>query len=146
MISKIGATATLVGLLAATFGSSYVLHHGLPALRSTLGLSSSAALSLAASSDEPKFKVAYGYYMVPAFDCPGGHCQQPETKRLKVQSLNEGPVEVKDLVVNDRPECAFWGPKGSTMKFGDVSYVIVPCEPIRVRIATDKGEVVYDME
>jgi hypothetical protein len=57
------------------------------------------------SLSSPDFKVEYGYFMIPALDCPGGRCQQPQAKRLKVQSLDEQPVSVKDVIVNDRPEC-----------------------------------------
>ena len=104
-------------------------------------------MSAPAPSSDLKFKVEYGYFMLPALDCPGGRCQEPQAKRLKVQSLNDEPVSIKDLIVNDRAECILVnGPKDSTMKFGDVSYVLTRCEPIRVRILTDRGEKTYEME
>jgi hypothetical protein len=78
---------------------------------------------------------------------PGGRCEEPHAKRLKVQPLNEQPISVKDLIVNDRDECILAnGLKGSTMKFGDVAYAITNCEPIRVRILTEQGEKTYELE
>ena len=51
--------------------------------------------------------------MIPALDCPGGRCQQPKAQRLKVQSLGEEPVAVRDVTVNGRPDCVLVnGPKG----------------------------------
>jgi hypothetical protein len=32
------------------------------------------------------------------------------------------------------------------MKFGDVSYAIVRCEPVRVRIVTEQGEKTYNFD
>ena len=32
------------------------------------------------------------------------------------------------------------------MNFGDVSYVISLCDPLRVRIVTDRGESTYHLE
>jgi hypothetical protein len=99
------------------------------------------------SLSSPDFKVEYGYFMIPALDCPGGRCQQPQAKRLKVQSLDEQPVSVKDVIVNDRPECILAnGKKNSTMKFGDVGYILSLCEPLRVRVVTQKGESTYNFE
>jgi hypothetical protein len=85
--------------------------------------------------------------MIPALDCPGGRCQQPQAQRLKVQSLDEQPIAIKDVTVNDRPDCILVnGPKDTTMKFGDVSYVLSVCDPVRVRIVTDKGDSTYHFE
>jgi hypothetical protein len=96
----------------------------------------------------PNFKVEYGYFLVPSLDCPGGRCEQPHAQRLKVQSLVKGPVAVRDVVVNERPECILnfptTGLKGVTMEFGDVGYVLSKCEPITVRIETEKGETTYN--
>jgi hypothetical protein len=78
----------------------YVMDHGVPDLSSVPGLSSWG----------PKLKVEYGYFLSPAFDCPGGHCQQPNEKRLKVQSVSEQPILIKDLIVNDRADCVFLQP------------------------------------
>ena len=72
--TKLGATLTLVGILVTLFGISY-LRDGIHGLAGSF-----------ASPAGPKFKVEYGYFMIPALDCPGGRCQQPTAQRLK------GPV------------------------------------------------------
>jgi hypothetical protein len=36
------------------------------------------------------------------------------------------------------------GLKGVTMEFGDVGYVLSKCEPITVRIETEKGDTTYN--
>jgi len=96
--------------------------------------------SLPAAPAGQKFKAEYGYFMIPALDCPGGRCQQPQTPRLKIQSLNEEEITVQEVIVNERPECIFvsWL-KNTKLKFGDVGYVLTRCEPVRVRIVTDRG-------
>jgi hypothetical protein len=96
----------------------------------------------------PKFKVEYGYFMVPALDCPGGRCQQPQTQRLKVQSLNKGPVAITSTTINGRRDCdanllGLFGLAGFTMNYGEVRYVLTTCEPLELRIVTDKGESTY---
>src|SRR5580692_8830448 len=75
--TKLGATLTLVGILVSLFGISY-LRDGIHGLAGSF-----------ASSTGPKFKVEYGYFMIPAVYCPGGRCQRPKAQRLKVQSLGE---------------------------------------------------------
>jgi len=116
-----------------------------------------------ADTSGPEFKVEYGYFRVPALDCTGGRCQPPTAKRLKVQSMDREPISINDVVVNDRPECTdpnkmgaaglvlalvapAVGIKGKTMSFGDVGYVLSPCEPVTVRIETDKGESAYHLD
>ncbi len=130
------STATKAGaalaLVVAVYGYGYL---------------TSWSLGSFGANSRPKFKVEYGYFMIPALDCPGGRCQQPQAQRLKVQSLGELPVAIKDVAVNDRPDCILInGPKDTTMNFGDVSYVISRCEPVRVRIVTDRGESTYNFD
>ena len=133
--TKLGATLTLVGI--------FVTVGGFGGLADWIYRSAGSF----ASTTGPKFKVEYGYFMIPALDCPGGRCQQPKAQRLKVQSLGEEPVAVRDVTVNGRPDCVLVnGPKDTTMNYGDVSYVISLCDPLRVRIVTDRGESTYHFE
>jgi hypothetical protein len=133
--TKLGATLTLVGIFVTVGGFGGLADW---IYRSTGSFSSPTG---------PKFKVEYGYFMIPALDCPGGRCQQPKAQRLKVQSLGEEPVAIRNVTVNGRPDCVLVnGPKDTTMNFGDVSYVISLCDPLRVRIVTDKGESTYHFE
>ena len=132
--TKLGATLTLVGIFVTVGGFG--------------GLADWVYRSVGSfsSSTGPKFKVEYGYFMIPALDCPGGQCQQPKGQRLKVQSLGELPIAIKDVIVNDRPECILAAPKDTTMKFGDVRYAFPVCDPVRVRIVTDKGESAFQFD
>lgn len=107
-------------------------------------LGAAASTLFFVGTPSPEFKVEFGYFMIPALDCPGGRCQQPQVKRLKVQSLEERPIAVQGVSVNDRPECILIdGLKDSLMKFGDVSYVLSRCEPVKVTIATARGAAEY---
>jgi hypothetical protein len=73
---------------------------------------------------------------------------------LKIVSLNDQPVTIEQVVVNDRPECtAITGLQGfatimatpfinvsnKTIKTGDAYGIGVSCEPVSVKIVTDKG-------
>jgi len=155
--SRMGATLTLVGILGGMYAGPYVIDR-LPNPLSLL-----ASWSHLADTSGPEFKVEYGYFRVPALDCTGGRCQPPTAKRLKVQSMDREPISINDVVVNDRPECpdpnkmgaaglvlALVAPavgiKGKTMSFGDVGYVLSPCEPVTVRVETDKGESAYHLD
>jgi hypothetical protein len=93
--TKLGATLTLVGMLVTLFGISY-LRDGIHGLARSF-----------ASPTGPKFKVEYGYFMIPALDCPGGRCQQPKAQRLKVQSLGEDPVAVRASPLTDVPTASW---------------------------------------
>lgn len=107
-------------------------------------LGAAASIPFSVGTPRPEFKVEFGYFMIPSLDCPGGRCQQPEAKRLKVQSLEERPIAVQGVSVNDRSECIFVdGLKDKVMKFGDVSYVLSLCEPVKVIIATERGAAEY---
>ena len=61
--------------------------------------------------------------MIPAVDCPGGRCQRPKAQRLKVHSLGEEPVAIRDVTVNGRPDCVLVNDPNDEL-LGDVSYVI----------------------
>jgi hypothetical protein len=103
-------------------------------------------LSLISSGPTPaapaglRFKAEFGYFMIPALDCPGGRCQQPKMPRLKIQSLNEEEITVQEVIVNERAECVYvsWL-KDTKVKLGDVGYVLTPCDPVKVRVVTDRG-------
>jgi hypothetical protein len=85
--------------------------------------------------------------------------------RLKIQSLNEQPIQVQNVIVNDNADCsanplaklsAALKAEGrhpglleripptssvtATMKYGDVATVpLFGCEPVRVRVVTERG-------
>ena len=92
--------------------------------------------------------------------------------KLAIQSMNNDPVQVQDVVVNENADCsanplatlgAVLQAEGRdpgvlaripskrslaiTMKYGDKATVpLFDCDPIRVRIVTDHGEAVYNLK
>jgi hypothetical protein len=72
-------------------------------------------------------------------------------KHLKIVSLNDQPVTIEQVIVNGRPECTsnnglvmlmaaqFINVSNKTIRTGDAYGVGVSCEPVSVRIVTDKG-------
>jgi hypothetical protein len=92
--------------------------------------------------------------------------------RLKIQSLNDTQIQLEKVVVNDNEKCTVNPVRKITealksegrdvkalnemarvidhptdvMKYGDITTITLSgCTPARVRIVTDRGEVVYDM-
>jgi hypothetical protein len=66
---------------------------------------------------------------------------------LKIQNVGDEPVEIKDVVINDRKDCAALNvmPQGNILKVGD-SMVLMPlCEAARVTISTDNGSDTYHL-
>ncbi|WLC16302.1 hypothetical protein [Bradyrhizobium diazoefficiens] len=73
---------------------------------------------------------------------------------LKIVSMNEQPITIEQIIVNGRPECVpndgvanfamllaaqFINVTNTTIKTGDAYGVGVSCEPVTVKIVTDKG-------
>lgn len=70
---------------------------------------------------------------------------------LKIVSMNEQPITIQQIIVNGRPECItdnglvmllaarFINVTDTTIKTGDAYGIGVSCEPVRVKIVTDKG-------
>lgn len=73
---------------------------------------------------------------------------------LKIVSMNEEPVTIEQIIVNGRPECVpndgvanfamllaakLINVTNTTIKTGDAYGVGVSCEPVTVKIVTDKG-------
>jgi hypothetical protein len=162
MVSKMGATLTLVGVVVAMYGGNYVIDR-LP-----------NPVALFAPSG-PKFKVEYKSHLEDRqTQCGRNLCPsiQVAVMKLTIQSLNELPVVVQNVIVNDNEECSAnplaklasalkaegrdpgllaripaTSSVQATMKYGDVATVpLFGCEPVRVRVVTDQGERVYDME
>jgi hypothetical protein len=162
MVSKMGATLTLVGVVAAMYGGNYVIDR----------LPNPVALF---APPGPKFKVEYKSHLEDRqTQCGRNLCPstQVEVMRLTLQSLNEQPVVVQNVIVNDNEDCSAnplaklatalkaeghdpgllaripaTSSVQATMKYGDVATVpLFGCEPVRVRVVTDRGEKVYDLE
>lgn len=70
---------------------------------------------------------------------------------LKIVSLNDQPVTIEQVIVNGRQECIsnnglvmlvaaqFINVTNKTIKTGDAYGIGVSCEPVSVKIITDKG-------
>jgi hypothetical protein len=71
---------------------------------------------------------------------------------LKIVSLNDQPVTIEQVIVNGRPECTssgnglvmlmaaqFINVIDKTIRTGDAYGIGVSCEPVGVKIITDKG-------
>jgi hypothetical protein len=62
---------------------------------------------------------------------------------VTIQSKNEYPVLVKEVVVNEKAECS--EKPNRTLTLGDTHSVFLGfCVPIKVRIVTDHGDAVYN--
>lgn len=163
MASKMGATMSLIALVVGICGSGYVLDR-LP-----------SPTALFATTTGPKFKVEYGDFMEERpTQCGRNLCpfERVPVRRLKVQSLNEQPITITNVVINDNDDCSTnpiakiakalkaegrdpgllsqlpdQSKYVSTLKYGDVANVpTFGCEPVKVRIVTDRGEKTYDLE
>jgi hypothetical protein len=164
MVSRIATTVVLGGIFVGIFVAGHLMDQKLSDLGSAPALATG-----------PKFKVEYGSYPEDRrIQCGRNLCptEQVEVLKLKIQSLNDEPILVKNVVVNDNEECSANplaklagalksegrdpGVLGqvpatssvtATMKYGDVAEVpLFGCEPVRVRIITDRGEKVYELE
>jgi hypothetical protein len=70
---------------------------------------------------------------------------------LKIVSLNDQPVTIEQVIVNGRPECTssngllmllaaqFINVTEKTIKTGDAYGIGMSCEPVNIKIVTDKG-------
>jgi hypothetical protein len=73
---------------------------------------------------------------------------------LKIVSLNDEPITIERVIVNGRAECTsdtgiqafatlmasqFINVSDKTIKTGDAYGIGVSCEPVNVKIVTDKG-------
>jgi hypothetical protein len=66
---------------------------------------------------------------------------------LKIQNVGDAPVEIKDVVINDRTDCAALNviPQGNILKVGD-SMVLMPlCEAVRVTVSTANDSETYNL-
>jgi hypothetical protein len=100
------------------------------------------------SSTEPQWKVWVKQMHIPPNDSP--------YDLLVIQSRQEAPVVVRDIVVNGDPKCVnmdmgTYRP-GTPVKLGEVYQFALgihgfnACEPVRVVITTDRGETAYHFE
>lgn len=91
-----------------------------------------ATIMLASCDDGPTFKVA--------------RTQIAESSYIKIQSTTRGAVQVKQIVVNQRPQCVLNTIGPNPMSFGDVVHATLHflCRDVaEVDIITDRGTSTY---
>ena len=110
------------------------------------GLVSSHALQLSG----PDFKVRHVVNEVqagctPGYNPTGTQCLQHDhtsVASLTIQSANDYPVLLREIVINEKPQCSVKPNKSLTL--GDTYDVSLgACDPLKVRIVTDHGEAIY---
>jgi hypothetical protein len=64
---------------------------------------------------------------------------------LNIQNVGEAPVQINDVVVNDRADCAVLNvlPNGNLLKVGDSMILMPLCEAVRVKVTTATGSETY---
>jgi hypothetical protein len=183
-MKKFGATLTLLLVLGVPLAIANIrtLYSWFPALKPAIANAIDVVTGYVPPSGPslvsrgPKFKVEYRSYAEERqIQCGRNICptEPVGVMRLTIQSMNDDPIQVKDVVVNENADCtadplpklraaqkaaggdvealdriiARETPRVATMKFGDKTTVrYLDCDPIRVRIITDRGEAVYDLE
>jgi hypothetical protein len=147
-MKKFGATLTLLLVLGVPFAIANIqtLYSWFPALKPALADAIDVATGYVPPTG-PKLRVTHECrYLAPdATQC---------WSHLRIVSLHDEPLTIEQAVVNDRPECtAIAGLQGlatvmaaqyinvrnKTIKTGDTYGIGVSCEPVSVKIITDKG-------
>ena len=147
-MKKISATATLLLLLGIPFAIANIqtLYVWFPALKPALANAIDVATGYVPPMG-PSLKVSH-------------ECRYLERKatqcwsHLKIVSMNEQPITIEQVLVNGRPECVpndgvanfalllaaqFINVTNTTIRTGDAYGIGVSCEPVTVKIITDKG-------
>jgi hypothetical protein len=107
-----------------------------------------------AQADGPNFKVRHAINQVqagctPGYNPSGIQCLQHDyvsRERLIIQSTNDYPVLLREIVVNEKPQCSV--KPNQSLTLGDTYDIMlgvggIPCDPLKIRIVTDHGEAVY---
>jgi hypothetical protein len=112
-----------------------------------LALTSQGAIQI----NSPNFKVRHHVKQVEGackYNPSGTLCLQHSYypyASLTIQSANDYTVELKEVVINEKSECTV--KESKTMTLGDTYEVpLGGCDPIKVRIVTDRGEAVYNFD
>jgi hypothetical protein len=147
-MKKISATVTLLLLLGIPLAIANIqtLYTWFPALKPALANAIDAATGYVPPTG-PSFRVSHEcrYLDRKATQC---------WNHLKIVSMNNQPITIEQVLVNGRPECVpsdgvanfatalagrFINVNNTTIKTGDTYGIGVSCEPVTVKIVTDKG-------
>jgi hypothetical protein len=147
-MKKVGAMLTLLLVIGVPFAIANIqtLYSWFPALKPAVANAIDLVTGYVPPTG-PSLRVTHECrYLDPAATQCWSH--------LKVVSLNDGPITIERVVVNGREECTsedglqafltllasrFINVKNKTLSQGDAYGVGVSCEPVDVKIVTDKG-------
>lgn len=147
-MKKISATVTLLLLLGIPLAIANIrtLYSWFPALKPAIANAIDVATGYVPPTG-PSLRVTHECRYL---DRKATQCWD----HLKIVSTNEEPVTIEKIVVNGRPECVptdglagfatvlaaqFINVSNTTIKTGDAYGVGIGCEPVNVKIVTDKG-------
>lgn len=147
-MKKISATVTLLLLLGIPLAIANIqtLYTWFPALKPAIADAIDVVTGYVPPSG-PSLRVSHGCKLL---DRTATQCWS----HLKIVSLTEQPITIQRIIVNDRPECVpddglanfafllaaqFINVTNTTIKTGDAYAVGIRCEPVTVKIITDKG-------
>jgi hypothetical protein len=96
-------------------------------LLGVLGLLVAVVLVVAVSSVSDPFELTY------------------DNNVLKIQNVSEGAIEIKRIIINDRPDCVALplAVQSSTLKVGDSLLLLTLCDAVRATITTASGSETY---
>lgn len=134
-------------ILAICLGAPYLFRDQIFEALDTISSQIKLPSTVAGLASGPDFKVTHEcMYLDPtATQC---------WNYLKIISLNDQPITIKDVIVNERKECTpdsgiqafatlmasqYMNVNNKTIKKGDAYALGVTCEPVDVQIITDKG-------
>jgi hypothetical protein len=148
-MKKLGATLTLVLVLGVPLAIANIqtLYSWFPELKPALAHAIDVVTGYVPPTG-PSLRVTHECRYL---DATATQCWD----HLKIVSLNDQPVTIEQVIVNGRPECTSnTGLKGfatlmasqfinvtdKTIRTGDAYGIGVSCEPVGVKIITDKGD------
>jgi hypothetical protein len=145
-MKKLGATLTLLLVLGVPLAIANIqtLYSWFPALKPALANAIDVVTGYV-PPDGPSLRVTHECrYLDPTATQCWNH--------LKIVSLNDQPVTIEQVIVNGRPECTtsnnglvmlmaaqIINVNDKTIRTGDAYGIGVSCEPVSVKIVTDKG-------
>lgn len=145
-MKKLAATITLLLVVGLPLAVSNIqtLYLWFPDLKPALAKAIDVVTGYAPPTG-PKLRVSHECQLL---DPKATQCWS----HLRIVSLNQQPVTIEQVIVNSRPECLLKNGlvlvvasqhinvSNKTIRTGDAYGVGLSCEPVTVKIVTDKGE------
>lgn len=76
---------------------------------------------------------------------PGAEGLDRDLPILSIQSRKEGKITLNKVIVNDDDACVPFGNPHGTMSLGATATAVLACDPVKVIVATDRGNFTYWM-